>query len=164
MVGTSLITDYYAPKFDKLIVHNQKRPGSLPSMQYISKTIKLKFISKLLSFKISNLCWQTQGSWRPFSFWPGSSRLCSLRWRERASHHPQLHQSTMYASVCSKKVHLQELMVSHLERDLEILVQCQDLGQLQHIHKSSFIMKDEDKLDIHRSYARLSKLEYQTKL
>ena len=59
---------------------------------------------------------------------------------------------------------MQELMVSHFERDLEILVQCQDLGQLQHIHKSSFIMKDEDKLDIHRSYARLSKLEYQTKL
>lgn len=64
----------------------------------------------------------------------------------------------MYASVCLKKVTLQQLMVSHLERVLEILAQCQDLGQLQHMHKSSFIMKDEDKLDIHRSYVRLIKL------
>lgn len=50
-------------------------------------------------------------------------------------------------------------MASHLERDLEILAQCPDLGQLQHMHKSSFIMKDADKLDIHRSYVRLIKLE-----
>jgi hypothetical protein len=65
----------------------------------------------------------------------------------------------MYASVCSKKVTLQRLMVSHLERVLEKQAQCQDLGQLQHTHKSSFIMKDEDKLDIYRSYVRLIKLE-----